>query len=61
MKIIYKVKSTIKMEKVETSGYTIIDTTDNGIEDGKVTEILFESMADYIKSRTSLEESKKYS
>ena len=51
MKTIFKVRVTIKMEEVETTCYAVIDTIDNGNDDKKEIEILFESVADYVKSR----------
>jgi hypothetical protein len=54
MKTIYKIKVTIKIGEVDSVGYTVINTVDNGINDGKEVEILFETISDYIKSLSDL-------
>jgi hypothetical protein len=51
MKTIYKVKVTIQLGEIDSTSYTVVDTVDNGIEDGQEIEILFDTLAEYFASR----------
>lgn len=53
MKIHYKVKVKIKMGKILSESYALIETVDDGIDDGKEKEILFESVEEYVKAKVS--------
>ncbi|HRH43060.1 MAG TPA: hypothetical protein PKY82_15630 [Pyrinomonadaceae bacterium] len=52
MKTIYKVRVANKKGEVKSSSYRVLDTVDNGINDGQEIEILFETVSDYVKSRS---------
>lgn len=53
MKVHYKVKVKIKMGKILSESYALIETVDDGIDDGKEKEILFESVEEYVKAKVS--------
>lgn len=40
------------MGEIESTCYTVIDIAENGIKDGQEREILFESVADYVKFKS---------
>lgn len=53
MKVHYKVKVKITMGKILSESYALIETVDDGIDDGKEKEILFESVEEYVKAKVS--------
>jgi hypothetical protein len=48
---IYKVKVTIQIGGKPSESYAEIDTTEDGVDEGKEVEVLFESVQDCVKER----------